>query len=58
MAKINLMDRYDWTMVVHYMDDDIREAVHLAMAPCADIDFLAEYMSRHESAFGESFDIN
>lgn len=32
--------------IVNYMDNDIRESVNYDIAPCADIDFLNEYLSR------------
>ncbi len=31
------------TMAV-YMDDDTREAVHAALAPCSDVEFLTRYL--------------
>lgn len=35
-----------WQAIVSYMDDDIREDVHLDMAPCSNEDFLREYLKR------------
>ena len=32
--------------IVNYMDDDIMESVNYDIAPCSDIDFLSEYLSR------------
>ena len=55
---MDIMDAYTWETIVHYMDDDIREAVHLAMSPCMQEDFLIEYMRRHMSEYGMPFGIN
>ena len=43
--------------VAHYMDDEIREAVHADMAPCEWPAFLAEYFVRHEDKFGADFEV-
>ena len=34
--------------IVNYMDNDISESVHCDIAPCSDVDFLAEYLARAE----------
>lgn len=36
-----------------YMDDEIREDLHIKMAPCTDEEFLAAYLEKHEEKFGE-----
>ena len=33
-------------VIVNYMDDDIREAIHAAVAPCTEAEFLAPYLER------------
>ena len=38
-----------WDAIVTIMDDDIREDVHFDLAPCTDLEFLAEYLSRAEN---------
>ncbi len=38
------------------MDDDIRERLHLDLAPCTDGDFLAAYASAHLDKYGEEFE--
>lgn len=35
-----------WDAIVNVMDDDIREAVHAAIAPCTESEFLAAYLER------------
>jgi len=32
--------------IVNYMDDDIREATHNAVAPCTEVEFLTAYLER------------
>lgn len=34
----------DWDTIVNYMDDDKREEVAFKFAPCADVEFLTEYL--------------
>lgn len=41
-----------WRAIVSYMDDDIREDVHLDMAPCSNEEFLREYL-RRDPGFAE-----
>ena len=38
-----------WDAVVALMDDDIRESVHDALAPCSNEEFLAEYLRRADN---------
>lgn len=45
----------DWEMVVSYMDDELREAIHGQLAPCTVMEFFAAYQKAHEQKFGESF---
>ena len=33
-------------VIVNYMDDDTREAVHAELAPCTEVEFLREYLKR------------
>lgn len=46
-----------YDVAVQLMDDDIREDVHIDLAPCTDEEFLAEYCKRHYEKFGEEFTI-
>ena len=32
--------------IASWMDDDIRESVHFALAPCTNTEFLADYLRR------------
>ena len=38
-----------------YMDDDIREDLHLKMAPCTRQEFFDAYCKRHKKRFHEKF---
>ena len=39
-----IMERNLWDAVVMMMDDDLREALHDRLAPCTELEFLAEYL--------------
>lgn len=47
-AMPEITERNLWDTVVNLMDDDIREDVNFDLAPCSDLDFLREYLSRAE----------
>ena len=34
----------NWEAIVNLMDDEIREQVHMELAPCTDEEFLARYL--------------
>ena len=37
------------------MDDDIREELHRALAPCSEEEFLEAYCKAHKEKYGEEF---
>ena len=41
--------------VVSMMDDELREKVHLELAPCLDQEFFNAYCREHEKKFGKEF---
>ena len=43
---------------VPMMDDDIREDLHMEMAPCADQEFFTAYEKAHEELFGEEWELS
>jgi hypothetical protein len=45
-AMPEIIDNNLWDAVVDMMDDDTREAVHAAVAPCTEAEFLAAYLER------------
>lgn len=50
------MTRFE--VLVMYMDDDIREEIHMELAPCADEEFLEAYKEKHFAKYGEEFVVN
>lgn len=48
----------DFETAVHYMDDEIREALHEELAPCTEQEFFDAYCVKHETKFGKEFIIN
>ena len=46
---------YNYNVAVELMDDEIREELHMEMAPCSEIEFMNEYQKRHLAKYGEEF---
>ena len=42
---------------VNLMDDELREEIHMDLAPCTDEEFLREYEKRHFEKYGEEFQV-
>lgn len=58
MIKVReLLSKFDMDALVNYMDDDIRERVHIDLAPCENAKFLARYMELHLEKYGEEFTV-
>lgn len=51
----NMLAEYSWDVIVHYMDDDIREEIHGLLAPCDNEEFLIAYMGAHATKFSQDF---
>ena len=49
---------YDFESTTILMDREIREALHMEMAPCSEQEFFNEYIKRHYAKFGEEFCID
>lgn len=45
----------DFESTIDYMDDDIRESLHTALAPCSDQEFFTSYEKAHIEKFGEEW---
>ncbi|MEY8365767.1 hypothetical protein AALA22_09045 [Anaerovoracaceae bacterium 41-7] len=45
----------DYDAAVTYMDDDIREELHVDMAPCSEQEFFTAYELAHEKLHGEEW---
>lgn len=48
---------YGWDYIGAMMDDEIREELHLEMAPCTELEFLEAYEKRHLEKYGEEFTV-
>ena len=58
MKKVNLNGyEVDFDACVILMDDEIREELHMELAPCTEQEFLDAYVERHAEKFGENFQI-
>ena len=55
MTAQEIIEKGYYDAAVALMDDEIREAVHADLAPCTDLEFLTEYMIRHEKKYGIPF---
>lgn len=47
----------DFEVAEMMMDEEVREAVHMDMAPCTEQEFFDEYAKRHEEKFGEEWEL-
>lgn len=47
----------DFDAFVNLMDDDLREQVHAAFAPCTEQEFIDHYCQFHAERFGEDFQV-
>lgn len=47
----------DFAVAETMMDDEVREAVHMDLAPCTEKEFFDEYAKRHEEKFGEEWEL-
>ena len=55
MTAQEIIDSGLYDAAVALMDDEIREQIHAEMAPCSPVEFLTEYMKRHEEKYGVEF---
>lgn len=47
MKKVNVNGKiYDFDVMVDFMDDDIREALHSELAPCTEQEFIDAYLEK------------
>lgn len=47
---------FDLDDIAIQMDADLRESVHVDLAPCSPQEFVDEYLRRHLYVYGEEFD--
>ena len=57
MSAKQIIDSGLFQAAVELMDNDIREKLNAALAPCTELEFLAIYMALHEDKFNETFTI-
>jgi hypothetical protein len=57
MTADEMLEIFSWEVIIHYMDDELREQVHNELAPCGDVEFLARYMELHWVKYGTEFDV-
>jgi hypothetical protein len=48
----------DFDAAVNLMDDEIREELHMKLAPCTDQEFLTAYEKAHYQKYQEEFEVN
>lgn len=47
----------DFDECVQYMDDEIREKLHMEIGGCTEQEFLDAYCEEHEEKYGEEFEV-
>lgn len=58
MTALDIINAGNYDAAVALMDDELREEVHMDLAPCNEEEFLAEYMRRHKEKYGAPFIVN
>ena len=54
----SLLERFDWQTIEAYMDRELTEEIHFAIAPCSNYEFLLAYMMAHTEKYGDDFVID
>lgn len=47
----------NYAAAVELMDDDLREQLHMELAPCTNQEFFDAYVKAHAAKYGEKFQI-
>lgn len=50
-----LLGNTEWETLTHHMDDELREKLHVELAPCSNEEFLRAYVTAHAKTYGEWF---
>jgi hypothetical protein len=58
MTGMELFNTMPWNVIEHYMDDELREEIHMELAPCTDFEFYMAYCEAHRRKFGTIFTVN
>lgn len=48
----------DYEASVEMMDDEIREHLHMTIAPCSEQEFFEAYEAEHEKKYGELWELS
>jgi len=48
-------EKVNYSVAVALMDDDLREELHLDLAPCTEQEFMSAYADAHKAKYGEEF---
>lgn len=48
----------EFDVAVNLMDDEIREELHMKLAPCTDQEFFTAYEKAHYQKYHEEFEVN
>lgn len=48
----------NYELAVSMMDDDLREELHMELAPCTEQEFFTAYAKAHEERFGEEWKLD
>lgn len=46
---------FDYEVAVDFMDDELREKVHMELAPCTEQDFFDAYAKAYAEKYGEEW---
>lgn len=55
MTAQEIIESGNYGAAVALMDDEIREKIHMDLAPCTEEEFLTAYMEEHEKKYGVEF---
>lgn len=59
MKKDTVMNEYgvkiDFNVALSLMDDELREKVHMELAPCTEQEFFDTYAKTHKEKYGEKW---
>lgn len=51
-------DQWQWLAIAQMMDDEIRESLHSALAPCSEQEFFDAYCKAHQEKYGEPWELD
>ncbi len=48
---------FDYEVAVDFMDDELREQLHMELAPCTEQEFFNAYAKAYEEKYGEEWEL-